>query len=90
MTNSPHFAFPPSRLYPRGVDDVPPCHNALRRHEEALPLMLRALRLAENTKNPKGEPMPHIVAAALGDLGCALARNLFFWPPPDHPCVLQL
>lgn len=38
--------------------------------------MQRAVRLAEAARNPKSEPMPHIVAAALGDLGCACAALL--------------
>lgn len=57
-----------------------------RRNEEALPLMQRALRLAELSRNPKGEPMPHIVAAALGDLGCAAP---FMFPARHHARALS-
>ena len=45
--------------------------SMLERHDEALPLMRRALKLNEAATDPKGEPMPHLVAAAHGDLGCA-------------------
>ena len=48
--------------------------SMLERHEEALPLMQKALMLSELTRDPRGQPMTHLVAAAHGDLGCALAR----------------
>lgn len=47
--------------------------SMLERHDEALPLMQKALRLSELTRDPRGQPMLHLVAAAHGDLGCAFA-----------------
>jgi tetratricopeptide (TPR) repeat protein len=45
--------------------------SELEQHEEALALMQRALALNEAARDPKGAPMPHLVAASHGDLGCA-------------------
>jgi tetratricopeptide (TPR) repeat protein len=45
--------------------------SELSRHDEALPLMRRALKLAAAARDPKGAPQTHLVAAAHGDLGCA-------------------
>ena len=47
--------------------------SMLERHDEALPLMQKALQLSELMRDPRGQPMPHLVAAAHGDLGCAFA-----------------
>ena len=50
--------------------------GSLGRHDEALPLLRRALALNRKATSPKGEPLEHLVAASLGDLGCArLARG---------------
>ena len=45
--------------------------SMLERHDEALPLMQKALKLSELMRDPRGQAMPHLVAAAHGDLGCA-------------------
>ena len=47
--------------------------SMLERHDEALPLMQKALKLSELMRDPRGQTMPHLVAAAHGDLGCAFA-----------------
>ena len=48
--------------------------SQLGRHSEALPLMRTALAKAEAAADPAGRSQPHLVAAALGDLGSLRAR----------------
>lgn len=59
----------------------------LERHEEALPLMQKALKLSELTRDPRGLPMVHLIAAAHGDLGCAFACFVERLSTADAPGV---
>ena len=64
--------------------------SMLERHEEALPLMQKALKLSELTRDPRGQPMPHLVAAAHGDLGCAFHAAVNCVRKPDASRSPQL
>ena len=50
-------------------------YSMFDRHGEAVDVLTRALRINRERKDPKGNPMPHMVSASLGDLANAQMRG---------------